>query len=273
VLDEDVAGTFCSRARLGPEDCFALTRLMHVEARSSNTGGTSWYGHVEGALVLGRPSPALERAHAEMLSEAPLALPTRPELPFHLEILDWEAVAAWVAPDRFREARVPSPVPCLPGDWKELLVAYLEVVGLRSEDCYGVQPTRSAWSAWSAGLGDLSAAGLGTLRSPGKRACVDGKARERLNATEHVVVAYRDRPAYQEGRARWRAYQEEVLHARLDHRTDKRPPIEIDDHPRTSFLSEVADFLNPLDPVHALPQVFGRNAPEPLAPYCGAVVR
>jgi hypothetical protein len=243
---------------------------MHVEARHSDTSGANWYGHVEGALILSRPSPALERAHTELRAEAPIELPPTPALPFYVEILDWEAVAAWVAPDRLRDARVPSPLAHLPGDWQELLLAYLEIVGVRSEDCYGAQPTRTAWTA---GLGDLSAARLGKLGTPGKRVCADGKARERLDATEHVIFAYRDRPEYAGGRARWRAYQDEVLHARLDHCTGQRPAIEVDDRPRTSFRSEVADFLNPLDPVQDLPQVFGRNAPEPLAPYCGEVER
>ena len=39
---------------------------------------------------------------------APPALPARPVLPFHAEILDWEAAAAWVAPDRNGPPRVPS---------------------------------------------------------------------------------------------------------------------------------------------------------------------
>ena len=40
------------------------------------------------------------------------------------------------------------------------------------------------------------------------------------------MVAYRDTPGYAEGRARWARYQAEVLHARLDHLSAARAPIE-----------------------------------------------
>ena len=44
VLDEDVAGTLCARARLEPEDCFGLPRLMQI--RGSD-------GEAEGKIVAG----------------------------------------------------------------------------------------------------------------------------------------------------------------------------------------------------------------------------
>lgn len=85
------------------------------------------------------------------------------------------------------------------------------------------------------------------------------------------MIAYRDRAEYQDGRGRWRAYQDEVLHAKLDHLTDLRPPIEVDLNPRVSFLSEVFDSFNPLDPMVGFPQVFNRNEKPSLGPYCGSV--
>jgi hypothetical protein len=265
VLDEDVAGTYCSRARIGPEKCFGLTRLWHVVGSGSTTG-TSFRGINEAVLVLadGLRDAALE----ELQSQAPLELPSRPILPFHLEILDWEAIAAWVRPKRGRPVRVPSPLPHLPSTPEELLEAYVEIVGVRPQDSYGVQVTRTT----DAGLGDLSAAGLGDpLRSDPKQPCLDGKDRVRLHAAEHVVLAYRDSVAYQEGRERWRRYQEEALRARLDHLTGVRPPVEVDLRPRQSFASELFDMFNPLDPAHDLPQLFGRNAPRSLGPYCGSM--
>lgn len=42
----------------------------------------------------------------------------------------------------------------------------------------------------------------------------------------------------------------------------RRPP---------SFLVEVFDMFNPLDPMHAFPQVFNRNERPQLGPYCGTV--
>jgi hypothetical protein len=266
VIDEDVAGTLAGRAGLAPEDCFGLTRLLQVRG-SDQENGKSWYTHVEGALLFTRALPAVTRAHEQLMAEAPLALPSRAVLPFHVEILDWEAVAAWVAPDRNGPPRLPSPLPHLPSDWQELLLCYLEVVGVRSEDCYGAQVTRTTERL----LSDLSlASARKNFRSPPKTTSADGKERSRLHAAEHVVIAYRDRAEYQDGRARWRAYQDEVLHAKLDHLSELRPAIEVDLNPRQSFLSEVFDSFNPLDPMVGFPQLFNRNEKPSLGPYCGS---
>ena len=50
-----------------------------------------------------------------LMAEAPLA-GRLPNLPFHLEALDWEAVAAWVAPSATGRRARPSPLPHLPSD-------------------------------------------------------------------------------------------------------------------------------------------------------------
>ena len=47
-----------------------------------------------------------------------------------------------------------------------------------------------------------------------------------------------------------------------------RPPIEVDDHPRPSFLEEVVDMFDPFG-MPTFPQVFNRNARPSLGPYCG----
>jgi hypothetical protein len=266
VIDEDVAGTLAGRAGLQPEDCFGLTRLLQVRGVDQENG-KSWRTHMEGALLLTRSLPALTRAHEQLMAEAPLALPSRPMLPFHVEILDWEAVMAWVAPDRWGPPRVPSPLPHLPSDWQELLLAYLELVGVRSEDCYGAQVTRTSERL----LSDLSlASARKNFRSPPKVPSADGTERARMHAAEHVVIAYRDRAEYQAGRERWRAYQDDVLRAKLDHLSDLRPPIEVDLNLRQSFLSEVFDSFNPLDPMVGFPQVFNRNEKPSLGAYCGS---
>ena len=258
VLDEDLAGTLCARAGLEPEDCFGLPRLLQI--RATNTEDAKfWRAYVDGGLVLSRPSDAVTRAHEQMQAEAPLALATRPVLPFHVEVLDWEAVAAWVAPHRYGPPRTPSPLPHLPSSWEELMTAYLEVVGVRSEDCYGLQVTRTASEQ---SLADLSLASF--AKNLSERAKL-------MHAAEHVVIAYRDRAEYEEGRGRWRAYQDEVLHARLDQRSDLRPPLDAEYRPPPSFISEVFDMFNPLDPLHAFPQIFNRNERPQLGPYCGTV--
>jgi hypothetical protein len=64
-------------------------------------------------------------------------------------------------------------------------------------------------------------------------------------------------------------YQDDVLHARLDRLTGPRPPLDTEYRPPPSLLSEVFDMFNPLDPMHAFPQVFGRRDRPQLGPYCG----
>jgi len=267
VLDEDIAGTLCARARLEPEDCFGLPRLLQIRGSDSEGEGKFWQAHVDGVLVLSRPLEAVTRAHEQLMGEAPIALSARPVLPLYAEILDWESAAAWVAPDRNGPPRVPSPLPHLPNTWQELMTAYLEVVGVRAEDCYGLQVTRAATEQ---GLADLSTASMRkNFRSAPKLPSADGTDRRRIQAGEIVVIAYRDRAEYQDGRARWGAYQDEVLRAKLDHLTDVRPVIDAEFRPTPSFASEVFDMFNPLDPMAGFPTLFNRNQRPVLGPYCG----
>jgi hypothetical protein len=50
-----------------------------------------------------------------------------------------------------------------------------------------------------------------------------------------------------------------------------RAALETEYRPPPSFLSEVFDMFNPLDPVHGFPRVFHRNEKPNLGPYCGKV--
>jgi hypothetical protein len=263
VTDEDVAGALAAHANLGPEDCFGITRQLQLRGVDFDEG-LSYRGHIEGVLLFTRVD--LEPRHRELMAAAPLK--TLPPSPFHLEILDWEAVAAWVSPYRYGPPRTPSPLPHLPSDPRELLTAYLEIVGVASSDCYGVQITRTS----EALIGDLSLASFRrNLGAKPKLPCADGRDRTRMISPQHIVIAYRDRPDYAQGRQRWRAYQHTALRARLDHLSRVRPPIHVEDRPRPSFLSEVFDMVNPLDPAPDFPRVFNRNERPSLGPYCGTL--
>jgi hypothetical protein len=263
VIDEDVAGALVARAGLAPEDCYGITRQLQLRGVEFQDG-LSYRGHIEGVLLLTRTD--LEARHRELMAEAPLK--TLPPSPFHLEILDWEAVAAWVSPYRYGPPRTPSPLPHLPSDPRELLTSYLEIVGVSSADCYGVQITRSSEDL----IGDLSLASFRrNLGSKPKLPCADGLQRARMISPQHIVIAYRDRERYVEGRERWRAYQQHALAGRLDHLSGVRPPIHVEDRPRPSFLSEVFDMVNPLDPMADFPQLFNRNERPSLGPYCGTL--
>ena len=114
--------------------------------------------------------------------------------------------------------------PYLPADPQELLRMYLEVVGVRAADCYGAQVTvHSAQELIGRVLGE------GATNVGPKQPCADGKDRGRIHGAEHVVVTYRDSAAYAEGRARWAAYQEEVLLAHLERGTGIREAVWVDD--------------------------------------------
>ena len=60
-----------------------------------------------------------------------------------------------------------------------------------------------------------------------------------------------------------------MLHARLDHLSGQRPPLDTEYRPPPSFLSEVFDMFRPLDPMAGFPQLFNRRERPQLGPYCG----
>jgi hypothetical protein len=154
-------------------------------------------------------------------SERPLA--AAPAEGVHTEVLNWRAIARAVRPESHRRGPIPSPFPHLPGTPQELLRAYIEVVGLRPADSYSAQVTEDDARDIS-GVSRKGIVTLGTNRGE-KQPCADGEERPRLTAGSRVVVAYRDRPEYAEGRERWTAYERDVLAAALSHGTDVRSPV------------------------------------------------
>jgi hypothetical protein len=143
---------------------------------------------------------------------------------------------------------VPSPFPYLPSTPQELLVTYLEVVGVAAKDCYGAQVTIDRPRELSGRLGPGGSTNMGP-----KQPCADGESRMRIHGADLVVVTYRDSPAYVEGRARWAAYQEQVLQAHLERGTDVRPPVTSDrmthgvSNPLLRAGAHVLDKLNDMD--------------------------
>jgi hypothetical protein len=142
----------------------------------------------------------------------------------HTEVLNWLAVARAVRPDTGRPHVVPSPFPYLPSEPQELLRAYLEVVGVRPEDSYSAQVTeddpRDLNTARQKGVFTL------TTNRGDEQPCADGELRPRLTGGAHVVLVYRDRAEYAEGRTRWAAYERDVLQAALSHGTHVRRPVD-----------------------------------------------
>lgn len=255
VLDEDMVGVLVARAGLDPADCFGLTRVWEIDVDTHDQDALNHVAHKEGVAAVTRRDllPVLH----ELAAAAPLEVGPPP---FAVVLLDWEAIAAWNQPKRLYPPRVPAPLPHLPSTPQELLLAYLEVVGLQPQDCYAASPTRTTESP---GLGDLGPAGVSRGWKLPKQPCADGQERVRLNAAEHVLVAYRDAPQYAAGRDRWAAYEREVLHARLASVPDVREPM----HEREVVPITVMNALIPFGPMSDYPLISGRTERE-LGPYC-----
>jgi hypothetical protein len=220
VLDEDLALAFCLDAGVGPERCLGLARVC--ELRTVHSGGDGEHDPlrtlVRGVVALHPPGPS--GARERLRTAAPLALPTAPPGGIHVEVLDWETVGRAVHPRIHDPPPVPSPFPYLPATPQELLRAHLEVVGLRAADCYSAQATVDRPR-------ELTQGGLLQKNWGPRQPCADGKPRMRTHGCEVLVLVYRDRPGYAEGRERWAAYEREVLQARLARAV--RPPVHAGD--------------------------------------------
>ncbi len=212
-LDEDLALAYLAAAGIGPERTLGIAR--HTTIDPYDTGESQHYltAQVHGVHVFlsGRPAPP----------SAPLA--AGPPAGIRIELLNWDAIAAVVHPVRQHRPYLPSRFPYLPLTPQELLRAYLGIVGVAPHDSYGVQVTYDK---------PLDLLGRSSTSSHVRKTtggdelpCADGKPRVRMHGGAHVVVAYRDSPAYAEGRQRWAAYEDEVLQADLSRGTDPRRPL------------------------------------------------
>lgn len=224
VLDEDLAVAYLATAGIGPERTFGIARQMAVRGVSGDdTSGGSTISYVTGVHVLHGPEPSAEAA-LDQLRRAPVALPATGVEGVHVEVLNWRAVAKAVQPRTDRPSTIPSPFPYLPATAPELLVSYLEVVGVHPAHCYGAAVVESGPRPidGSGGAGPFTV----TTNIGAEQLCADGERRRRLHAGLHVVVTYLDTQTYVEGRERWARYQREVLQATLENGTGARRPVE-----------------------------------------------
>lgn len=205
VLDEELAVAFCVAAGIGPERCLGVARISELRAMQAGSNDASPIRTLVRGVVAIHP-PESSGAFARLQSAAPIELTHAEDV--HHEVLNWAALARAVHPKLHQPPPVPSPFPYLPSTPQELLQAYLEVVGVTAADCYGVQATVDEPRA-------LQQGGVMTTNLGARQPCADGKPRMRSHGCEHVVVSYRDRPEYVEGRRRWAAYQDHVLEADL----------------------------------------------------------
>ena len=206
-LDEDLALHLLAGAGIGPQHTLAIARDVSIAKRDTGSehSGMRIEARVDGVHVLAaRPVPDVR---------APVALGEGPPDGIVVDVLQWDAIAVAVHPLRQHRAPLPSPFPYLPLTPQELLTAYLEIVGVSPADAYGAQVTHHQPLNL---MGRTSAKG-GVSRTGGgpDLPCADGKPRQRMAGGHHIVVAYRDSPAYAEGRARFDAYAEGELKAYL----------------------------------------------------------
>lgn len=225
VLDEDLALAWLSAAGIAPEACLGVARNVVMEAgadlRDLGSGDTGAVGvaRVTGVAVF------------HTTSDVPPGLvdvPIDGVAGTYVEVLNWAAVRRVVHPRPQKAPETPSPFPYLPSTPQEVLLAYLDVVGLRPSDCYGTEVTVDEMSGYGPVTSTTGESlSMDDLRFGGydESVCVDGKSRTRLQCGSLIVVSYRDRPEYAEGRNRWRAYQDNVLFARMHLKTGTRRVI------------------------------------------------
>ena len=243
VLDEDLALAFCLEAGIGPERCAGLAadlRVPHARRLERRRDGRR-HGH-DRARDRGAASGSAARVHSSACGRRLRSRSARPKA----STSRCSTGARWrlrCTPRSITRRPSPSPFPYLPATPQELLRSYLEVVGVQPADCYSAQATVDRPRS-------LVQGGFLTTNLGPKQPCADGEHRMRTRGCEHVVIVYRDRAEYAEGRARWAAYQAEVLEADLSKGLGLRRTIAV---PDTGFLSKVdraAGFVERLHPDH-----------------------
>ncbi|WP_345457256.1 hypothetical protein [Nocardioides marinquilinus] len=223
VHDEDLALALLADAGIGPEATFGLARFLEVRhvASSDDQGGYTG-SHVTGvhAWCAAERGAAAAAALERLRGARPVALALEPA-GVRVEVLKWAGVRAAVAPASGAPYLSPSPFPYLPSTPQELLVSYLDVVGVQPHDCYAAAVTEDVPRSLDHHARVL---GLDVGTNVGEqRPAVDGRRHRRLAGGARVVVAYRDAAAYAEGRERFAAYEHEVLRSQLARGAERRP--------------------------------------------------
>lgn len=229
VVDEDLVLALSATTGIPPEQSLGIARFVTTDIHAGNEAAPTVRAVVRGVALFHRNQTA--RGPIEDFQQLRwMILPPGPPPGVHVEVLNWAAVAEVVHRDPLELAEIPSRFPYLPSTPQELLTAYLEVVGIWPGDCWSAQTTRDRPGA----LLHARSTGEGSWddRVRGRPLpCADGVPRQRVHGTTLVVVAYRDRPAYAEGRARWESYQRDVLQADLRLETGAWRPVQDGLHP------------------------------------------
>lgn len=223
LLDEDMAITLLTAAGVGPERCTGLARAYMTESGGGGEDSTSFVTAAVGGVHVFHPADGtVDAALAQLRAARPIVLPPGPPPGVHIEVLNWRAIASAVQQRSGIPFLVPSPFPYLPSTPQELIKAYIDIVGVNPFDSYAAHVGEDS----ARDIKDRGGKWISTERTTGdSQPCVDGKARSRLTGGSVVVIAYRDRREYAEGRGRWSAYETDVLQAKLANGTKARTPI------------------------------------------------
>ena len=121
----------------------------------------------------------------------------------------------------------------------------------------------------SARIADLSMASWSQEPRAREAPVRDGKGGV-MHVAEHVVIAYRDSADYEQGRGRWRAYQQRGA-ARPAGSPDRRAPADRGRRPPAPVvpLRGLRHVRPASAPCPRFPQIFNRNQRPSLGPYCG----
>lgn len=271
VIDEDLPLAYCTWAGIGPEHCLGIARFPEFRTwrQSGWTSGGSEEGPpmvsiVEGVYALHAPNANAGEIAERMMAGVPMQLPPESLPMAYVERLDWSEIASVVHPKRQRPPRIPSPFPYLPSTPQELLCAYLDVVGVQAPDCYSAQVTIDTVRQVQ------GSAGAGTVNFGPKLPCADGTPRQRIQMGETIVIAYRDRPEYEVGRQRWKAYQTDTLLADVDLRSTVRRPLHVHDNSdvRSPVLRAGLKVLDVMDRVYDAFEGYEQGHDIPSYRYC-----
>jgi len=246
VVDEELVTHWLAAAGLGPEHVLGIARELHLRHEGGGDDSTDsvvWC-HVTGVRAFHPPGAGAE-AYAGLRGARPVELPAAPPAGVHVEVLEVDAVRQAVQPQRHHPPEAPSPFPYLPSTPQEVLASYLEVVGLQPADCYGVQVTVDE-AQDVMGRSQRGFASFSTNRGPAQP-CADGKARSRLAGGARVVVAYRDRPEYGEGRQRFVTYMREAWQGDLRNGTGVHRPVDDPDGGLSKGLARLARIAGTVD--------------------------
>jgi hypothetical protein len=186
--DEDAAAFMLSGGGVDPSRCLGVYRVLEwgLYGPAGQRAMGVW---PLGVRVLARSDAGTAAARSAMAKAAPVRYHAGDDLSVRVDLLDAGVMA--FAPQRPWTDPPPTMTeyPRLPVDAEELLLAYLEIVGVVPVDCYGVS--------------------ISVVEQ--QYAPVQAPTTDRASAASSVAIVLRDRDAYEHGRERFEDWLEQQV--------------------------------------------------------------